>query len=38
MVIAVPSYLTQHERKALVDAISIAKKKTNNQFSTQFVD
>ena len=38
LVLAVPAYFTQHERKALLNAIEITKKKMNNEYSTQLVN
>ena len=35
---AVPTYFTQHERKALLNAVEITKKKMNNEYSTQLVN
>lgn len=38
LVISVPSYFTQHERQALMDAVEICKKKLNNEYPTQLVN
>jgi molecular chaperone DnaK (HSP70) len=38
LVLAVPTYFTQHERKALLNAVEITKKKMNNEYSTQLVN
>lgn len=38
MVLAIPTYFTQHERKALLNAVEITKKKMNNEYSTQLVN
>ncbi len=38
LVIAVPTFFTQHERKAFLGAVEISKKKMNNEYSTQLVN
>jgi len=37
MVITVPGYLTQHERKAMMNSIQIAKKKIPNDYQIQLI-
>lgn len=38
LVLAVPDYLTYHERKALLDALLIARENSNSKFGFQLVN